>query len=116
MSKAANPKKIFVFDDSMLVRNEMRQLIESLGHQVVDGDGSTALDVMEKNPDVHLVFCDVHMPVMNGLEVIEKFKARPNFKTIPVFMLTSETNEELKARGKAAGVNGWIMKPIVRDK
>ena len=56
------------------------------------------------------------MPVMGGLEMIQNVKANPAYKFIPVIMLTTESNPDLKAQGKALGVKAWMLKPFNKQK
>jgi two-component system chemotaxis response regulator CheY len=66
-------------------------------------DGSKIID---------MVICDVNMPNMNGLEMIEKVKAKPQHKSLPILMLTTEGQPAMIKRAKEAGAAGWIVKPF----
>jgi two-component system, chemotaxis family, chemotaxis protein CheY len=59
-----------------------------------------------------LVITDLNMPVMNGFEFLQEFRKLESFKRTPVLMLTTEAGAELKQRGKALGLTGWIVKPF----
>ena len=56
------------------------------------------------------------MPVMGGLEMVEKIKQQDAYKYIPIIMLTTESNPELKAQGQALGVKAWMLKPFNKKK
>ena len=56
------------------------------------------------------------MPVMGGLEMVEKIKQNDIYKYIPIIMLTTESNPDLKAKGKALGVKAWMLKPFNKNK
>jgi two-component system chemotaxis response regulator CheY len=58
------------------------------------------------------VICDINMPRMNGLELLETFKRTHRHRTIPILMLTSERHPDLIERAKKAGAAGWIVKPF----
>ncbi|MGD8525844.1 MAG: response regulator, partial [Thioalkalispiraceae bacterium] len=58
------------------------------------------------------VISDVNMPNMDGLTLIKELRALPNFKFVPMLMLTTESSSEKKMEGKAAGATGWIVKPF----
>lgn len=110
--------KILIVDDSETLRSQLRSTLESAGHEVVEGmDGMNGLETYNQNPDVQLIICDVNMPNMDGLTMCERLTSvLPAQKKIPVFMLTTESNADMKARGKAAGVMAWITKPYAADK
>jgi two-component system chemotaxis response regulator CheY len=109
--------KILVVDDSETLRGQLKTSLEASGYSVVEGqDGLHGIEVLNANPDVKLIFSDVNMPNMDGLTMCEKIHADAKFASIPIFMLTTESNADLKTRGKAAGVVAWITKPFVADK
>ncbi|MBY0472261.1 response regulator [bacterium] len=109
--------KILVVDDSETLRVQLKQDLEKGGFQVVEGvDGVNGIEVLEKNKDVALIVCDVNMPNMDGLTMCSKVHQTAEFKAIPIFMLTTESGPEMKAKGKEAGVIAWITKPYVAEK
>jgi len=103
--------KVLVVDDSSTVRNEVSSFLASNGIDVDTAvDGVDGLAKIQRDPNLKLVICDVNMPNMDGLTMVEKVKALG--KTIPIIMLTTESNPSMKQRGKDAGVKGWIVKPF----
>ena len=102
--------KILVVDDSMMVRNQVSRVLTGSGFTVVAAnDGMDGLAKLE--PDTKLVVCDMNMPRMSGLELLEELRvARSN--NVPFVMLTTEDQTEMVARAKALGANGWIVKPL----
>ena len=104
--------KILIVDDSVTVRNQLKKLLNDRGHEVVEGsDGLNGIEVLSNNQDISLIKCDVNMPMLDGLSMLEKINEDPEFSTVPIFMLTTESNPEMKVRGKAVGVKAWITKP-----
>ena len=74
-------------------------------------NGQEALTKLEKDkPD--LVVTDLNMPVMDGITFIRKARALATGRFIPMLLLTTESQAEKKAEGKAAGATGWIVKPF----
>ena len=61
---------------------------------------------------VDMLLTDLNMPNKNGLELIETVRSMPKFKFMPIIMLTTESQTEMKQKGKAAGATGWIVKPF----
>ena len=73
--------------------------------------GLRALECIESNDDLGLIICDVNMPRMNGIELIERL-AEKGGVSCPILMLTTEGEPQLIMRAKAAGARGWIVKPV----
>ena len=59
-----------------------------------------------------LVITDLYMPQMDGLALLRAIRERPDHRFTPVLMLTTESGEEMKRRGRAAGATGWLVKPF----
>jgi len=82
-------------------------------------DGQDALnkinEVVKTGHIPTIIFTDIHMPNMNGIELIEKLKANPKTKFIPIIVLTTERDYEIKIQGKNFGAAGWITKPLSPD-
>jgi two-component system chemotaxis response regulator CheY len=105
-------KKILIVDDSSSVRTVARLALREKGYEVVEaGNGAEALQVLQGDR-CHLVISDVNMPVMDGISLLKQLKAHPNYKFTPVIMLTTESGEDKKQEGRAAGAKAWITKPF----
>jgi two-component system chemotaxis response regulator CheY len=105
-------KKILIVDDSSSVRTVARMALREKGYEVVEaGNGEEALQVLQGDR-CHLVISDVNMPVMDGIALLKQIKANPNYKFTPVIMLTTESGEDKKQEGRAAGAKAWITKPF----
>lgn len=103
--------QILVVDDSSTVRNEVSNFLSSQGISVTTAiDGVDGLSKISGDGELKLVICDVNMPNMDGLTMVEKVKS--SGKSIPIIMLTTESSPDMKQRGKNAGVKGWIVKPF----
>jgi two-component system chemotaxis response regulator CheY len=77
-------------------------------------DGVEALTIA-RGAQFDLVLADLHMPNMNGIELIRALRAEGNYRTTPILMLTTETDLAKRREGKAAGATGWIVKPFFPD-
>lgn len=107
-------KKILIVDDSGTVRQQVRLALTQGGFDVVEaGDGIEATEKLGQNADVAAMVCDVNMPRMNGIELLEKLAK--DGRSIPTVMLTTEGQPDLIQRAKAAGAKGWIVKPFKAD-
>lgn len=106
-------QKILVVDDSATVRQQVGLALSQAGFEIIEAaDGQEGLSKISANPDLLMVISDVNMPNMNGLEMLEKLKANPQYSRLIVFMLTTEGQPELIDRAKKAGAKGWIVKPF----
>ena len=106
-------KKILVVDDSITVRQQVMSALTSAGFSVVEAaDGLEGLAQVERNADLAMVLCDVNMPRMDGIEMLESMKAGGAHPGLHVLMLTTEAAPGLVDRAKKAGAKGWIVKPF----
>lgn len=106
-------KKILVVDDSATVRQQVGLALTQAGFEIVEAvDGMDGVEKLGQTSDIALVICDVNMPRMNGLEMLEKVHAEKKHLHVPVVMLTTEGQPELVERAKKAGAKGWIVKPF----
>lgn len=109
--------KILIVDDSESLRSQLKNLLEGAGFEIVEGaDGQLGLDTLMTNKDVNLIISDVNMPNMDGVTMCSKISEDSSVNSIPIFMLTTESNTEMKEKGKKAGVKAWITKPFDDDK
>jgi len=106
---------ILTVDDSPSMRQMVALTLTQCGHQVIEAcDGRDALAKLSSQP-IHLIITDLNMPNMDGFELIRQARALPQFRFVPILMLTTESQPEKKQAGKAAGATGWIVKPFTRD-
>lgn len=86
--------------------------LKKAGYEVVEAvDGNDALAKIA-GVQPHMLFADLNMPNMDGLELIRRVRALPLFRYIPIIMLTTESQDRTKQDGRAAGASGWIVKPF----
>ncbi len=105
-------KRILIVDDSSMIRQMVSFTLMEAGFEVVAAEnGQDALDKIGKQ-SVNLIITDLNMPIMDGITLIGKARALPATKFTPILMLTTESQPEMKAKGKAAGATGWIVKPF----
>lgn len=108
-------KTILTIDDSASIRQMVAMTLTGAGLRVIEaGNGAEGYTKATSQP-VHAVITDLNMPVMNGLEFLRKFRQSPAGKGIPVILLTTESDEELKRQAREAGATGWIVKPFKQD-
>jgi two-component system chemotaxis response regulator CheY len=69
-------------------------------------------DLKLQGRDIHLFLADLNMPNMDGIELTRQLRAVPEYKFVPILLLTTESHADKKQQGKAAGATGWIVKPF----
>lgn len=105
-------KTILAVDDSGSLRQMVAFSLNAAGYDVVQAvDGQDGLN-KAKEKTVDLVLTDQNMPIMDGLTLIKNLRGLGSYQKIPILMLTTESSDEMKAKGKAAGANGWLVKPF----
>ncbi|WAJ69941.1 response regulator [Catenovulum adriaticum] len=108
-------KRILAVDDSASMRQMVSFTLKKAGFDVTEAkDGVEALEIA-KQAEFDLVISDVNMPNMDGITLISHLRSLPNYKFVPMLMLTTESGLDKKSAGKAAGATGWIVKPFNPD-
>lgn len=103
---------ILIVDDSPSIRGMVAFTLKSAGYSVTDaGDGLAGLN-LAKSQSFSLIITDQNMPQMDGLTLVKSLRALPEYKTVPILMLTTEAGDEMKNKGREAGATGWIVKPF----
>jgi CheY-like chemotaxis protein len=110
------PNAFLVVDDSKL-HHKMYQVVFARG--VLAGstvyyatDGREGYSLLTAHPELTLVFLDLNMPEMNGLELLERRRAEKLHPHIPIVLVTTESTPEDEARGRAAGAWDYLRKPF----
>jgi two-component system chemotaxis response regulator CheY len=86
--------------------------LENAGYEVIEAcDGRDAVAKLGGR-EYHLFVTDLNMPGMDGIELTRKLRSMPEYKFVPIVLLTTESHQEKKMQGKAAGATGWIVKPF----
>ena len=109
-------KIIFLVDDSATVLISTSSILAKAGYQVEKA--ASAEEAMTKfkgglKPD--LLITDLNMPGMNGIELIKQVRLMPNYRFMPILLLTTESQPAKKLEGRAAGASGWIVKPFAPE-
>jgi two-component system, chemotaxis family, chemotaxis protein CheY len=109
-------KTILIVDDSESIREVVSFTLEGEGFKVLVGvDGKDALKFLDGR-GIDLIITDLHMPVMNGIELIREVRQMNDYSRIPILFLTTESQTAKKMEAKEAGATGWIIKPFVPAK
>lgn len=91
----------------------LRYALTGQGYTVAEAeDGVAALEWLAANARPDVMITDINMPRMDGFDLVEAVKARGQHKGMPIFVLSTESSDEKMARARAAGADGWIVKPF----
>jgi two-component system chemotaxis response regulator CheY len=108
---------ILVVDDSASIRQMVAYTFQAVGYTVVEAaDGIEGLAMAHARDDIDLILSDQNMPNMDGLTFVNTLRDHPRYVSTPILMLTTESNESMKMQGRAAGANGWLVKPFNPEK
>jgi len=108
--------KILIVDDSTMLRDMLSYALNEGGYSSVT-EAIDGVDGLAKAKEIQfdLVITDINMPNMDGLTLVSELRKLESYSTTPILVLTTERGDEMKAKGKAAGATGWIVKPFIPD-
>jgi two-component system chemotaxis response regulator CheY len=105
-------KMILAVDDSPSIRQMVAFTLKGAGYDVTEAvDGQDGLN-KAKTKAFSLVLTDQNMPQMDGITLIKSLRALPQYKAVPILVLTTEAGDAMKSQGRAAGATGWLVKPF----
>ena len=105
--------RVLVVDDEPANRRLLRAILAPEGLAIIDAtNGVEALEIIEREP-IDLVLLDVMMPVLDGIEVCRRIRARESY--IPVILVTALADSESRVRGKEVGADDFLTKPVHED-
>lgn len=109
-------KTILTVDDSRTMRDLLTSTLVQAGYSVLQaGDGAEGLQVLESKR-VDAIITDINMPVLGGFGFIEKVRRDPEYRAIPILVLTTENSPAMKEKARKAGATGWLVKPFNTEK
>lgn len=107
--------RILIVDDFSTMRRIVRNLLKEIGYSNADEaeDGSVAFNKL-KNGNFNFVVSDINMPVMTGFDLLQKVRADPDLKHLPVLLITAEAKKEDIVMAAQMGASGYIVKPFTK--
>jgi two-component system chemotaxis response regulator CheY len=107
-------KTILIADDSAAMRAMLVAVVESLGDDCQIVEASSGFEALRLLPREHvdLIMTDVNMPDINGLELISYLRNNPNYKNIPVFIISTEGSAKDVEKGRQLGADEYVVKPF----
>jgi two-component system chemotaxis response regulator CheY len=105
-------KMVLTVDDSPSIRQMVSFTLKGAGYDVTEAaDGKDGL-AKARTTQAALVLTDQNMPEMDGLTLVKSLRALPQYASTPILMLTTESSDQMKSQGRAAGATGWLVKPF----
>lgn len=105
-------KSILTVDDSNSMRQMLAFILKGAGYNVVQAASSGEALGFASSQSFDMVLTDQNMPGGDGLSLVSALRALPAFAATPIIVLTTESSEEMKSKGRAAGATGWMVKPF----
>jgi two-component system chemotaxis response regulator CheY len=106
---------VMIVDDSAAIRKILRRVLDQADVPVDKvheaGDGLEALELLKSN-SVQLILCDINMPNMDGLQLLEHLKAKEPLRSVPVIMVTTEGSQARVLKALELGAAGYVKKPF----
>jgi chemosensory pili system protein ChpA (sensor histidine kinase/response regulator) len=113
---ANRPLEILTVDDSVSVRRVLAKLLEGVGWKPTPArDGVEALELLQRGFQPDAILLDVEMPRMDGYELLGALRMLPQFKQVPVVMLTSRAGEKHRKKAFESGATDYLVKPYQDD-
>lgn len=104
--------KILIVDDEELNRDVLERRIKKLGYTTVLAEGAAAASKALQENTIDLILLDILMPEVDGIDFLAKLKKSSQFKSIPVIMLTAQSDKESVARCIKLGAEAYLLKPF----
>ncbi len=111
-------KSVLIVDDSVLMRAALKRTIEmvdvGLDQTFEAANGQEALDFLSSN-SVDIIFTDLNMPVMGGIELVHRLKESEDYSAIPVIVITTESSTVRIEDLQAEGIDDYLHKPFTPE-
>jgi two-component system chemotaxis response regulator CheY len=106
--------KVLVVDDDVVSRMVLMHLVDSCGtFEILEAeDGQEAWEMLEQGLQPAVIFCDLRMPRMSGMELLQNVKGSAATRSVPFILVSSATDEETVAQATSSGASGYIVKPF----
>jgi two-component system, chemotaxis family, chemotaxis protein CheY len=109
---------VLLVDDSAIMRKVILRVLKMADVEfeavLEAGDGNAALNLLRAN-QVALIMCDINMPVMSGLQLLQQIKQENLAADVPIVMVSTENSEQQVRQAILAGARGYIRKPFTVD-
>lgn len=108
--------RALIVDDSRAIRGIIKKMLSEMGFEIVEaGHGIEALQRLKESAAVDVMLVDWNMPEMNGFDFLCYVRGHPDYRSVPLMMVTSETEIAQMTRALEAGANEYVMKPFTKE-
>jgi len=109
---------VLIVDDSVLIRSMVAKTLNiagiNVGQHHYAGNGKEALDKLESHW-IDIVFADINMPIMDGIQLVDTMRTRDYLADIPVIVISTEQSEERIQELRSKGVRDYLKKPFMPE-
>jgi two-component system chemotaxis response regulator CheY len=110
------PSTVFIVDDSATILMSMEAILRKAGFTVAKAaSGEEAVTKLQGGLKPNLIITDIHMPGMNGIDLIRKVRAMGGIQFVPILVVTTESQQAKRDEARAAKATGWLVKPVQPD-
>lgn len=103
---------ILIVDDSRAIRQISSSTLRGAGFEVVEADDGNQGYERARRQKFELILSDLNMPDLDGINMTKKIRQLSNHRSTPILIVTTESQMAMKSDAKAAGANGWVVKPV----
>lgn len=108
--------RVLTMDRSRTVLAMLHHTLTNAGFEVLQAeDGKQGLEILDREK-IDVVITDIDLPVLNGIQFITEVRKSGGHQSLPILILTTQTSQEKRDEGRAAGATGWIVKPFSPEK
>ena len=108
--------RALIVDDSRAIRGIIKKMLGEIGFETIEAaHGTEAIERLRDGGPVDVMLVDWNMPEMNGFDFLCYVRGNPDYKNVPLMMVTSETEMSQMARALEAGANEYVMKPFTKE-
>ena len=104
--------RILLVEDHLELSHWLAKALRDAHLTVETAHNGADADALLHTQEYSLVLLDLTLPKMDGLALIKSLRTLPGYAKTPILMLTTESSDEMKSKGRAAGANGWLVKPF----
>ena len=109
-------KTILLVDDSTTILLSMSSVLTKAGFLVQQAsNGAQALTLLQSTSPADLMITDLNMPGMNGIQLIQAARRLNTRRTMPILILSTESQQEKRNEARTAGATGWLVKPVIAN-